>query len=225
MARREYRTKKSGRKFVVIILVVLVILIVALFIKYKNKVSAKNLLIGDVLQTANLNSPSPKATASTTTPITLARARDNDGLFEVYFPKNVFKKTDRDEASPPDFVSKINSLALVYSAVPTANIFISFIVVKKTFSEIYASLAKAYDLKNLQIVSIDGHQGVSFITGERVVYSVVPVDDSKTLFIARHYFGGQSATKNPDSKNPIGFEEQKKLFDGIMATFSFKYSI
>jgi len=182
---------------------------------------------------------------ATTTPITATSTasksvivlRDLAGTYEVSYPRGIFKVLDKSVGVPPTGKEKVKAQILGHvigvkhcglsgSCAPsTTDLSISFFVQNRNFNDIFSELKKVYG--DMSVITIDGHQGVTFeqgAEGEGMVYIVLPVNDSKTLFIGRSYINEAVVSSYRTARGFIKFADQKAIFDQILSTFNFRPS-
>ncbi|MCX6712680.1 MAG: hypothetical protein NTY66_00540 [Candidatus Vogelbacteria bacterium] len=166
------------------------------------------------------------------------KLRDRAGIFEVSYPRRVFKLAEKPAVVPSAWTEKTRAQVLTHtipiqhcglSGLPehctpsTTDISISFFVLERSFNDVFKELKKTFG--DLPVVTLDGHQGVRFeqgVEGEGIVYTVLPVNDTKTLFIGRSYLDEQIVGGYKGAKDFIRLAEQKKLYDEVIATFKFR---
>jgi len=228
---RRCRQGNSTAKLVLILTILIVLaLAVRLWLIKDKEVS----VIGQSLSAStSLSSISSTSTAN------WSRLRDRDGIFEVSYPRKIFKLSEKNIVSPLSSQDKVKASILSYiipvpycglSGLPehcsasTTNLAISFYVVERSFNDVYSQLKKTYG-DEMTVATLDGHQGVSFsmgVEGEGIVYLAVPINDAKTLFASRSYLDESILLKYQTAEDFMKLADQKALFERIMATFSFR---
>jgi len=230
--KKNYRRRKgnSTAKLLIWLGVLIVIVFVGRYYLLKNKTPISN----------GQNATSTPITATTTASKSLLKLRDLAGIYEVSYPRGTFKVLSKSVGVPPEGSEKIKAQVLSHvidvkhcglSGLPehctpsTTDLAISFFVQNRSFNDIFGELKKIYG--DLSVVTVDGHQGVSFdqgAEGEGMVYLVLPVNDSKTLFIGRSYINEAVVAGYKTAKGFIKFADQKAIFDQILSTFNFRPS-
>lgn len=233
--RKNYRRRGTSTAKLIIALTALILVVFAGRIWY-----VKTQTDG----VSNVGAVSATSTAlSTIKPIdSWNTLRDQEGIFEVKYPKNVLKKIERQEGIPPTWTDKTKALVLAHNipvehcglaglpkncTATTTDLAISFYTVNRNFNDIFKELQGVYG-SDLPIVTINGHQGVSFevgAEGEGTIYLVLPVNNAKTLFIGRSYINEGVVGLYRTAKDFIKYADQKALFDQIMSTFIFRTTI
>lgn len=165
-----------------------------------------------------------------------SKLRDQDNSFEIKFPKNVFKRVSKQVISPLPNLEKLKSVGLAHSVVvktcdqavgcvsTTTDMAVDFFTVSRNFNDVFKDLQKRYG-QNMPVVTVDDHQGVRFTVGtvtEGVVYTVLPVSNAKTLFIARSYLNEELDSKYKKTPEFIRYSDQKALFDQVISTLTFR---
>ncbi len=165
--------------------------------------------------------------------------RDPDNSFEIKFPKSILKRNSKQVNSPLANEEKLKSVGLAHiipasncdvpnsvRCVPTTtDMAIDFFSVTRNFNDVFKELQKIYG-PNMLVVTVDGHQGVRFSLGdakEGVVYTALPINNTKTLFIKRYYL--KEPPKSSLGSNLADFispPDQKDLFDQIMSSLTFR---
>jgi hypothetical protein len=173
---------------------------------------------------------------------TWRKLRDQDNTFEVKYSSKIFKRISRQLASPLPSQEKLTAVSLIHSisvqhcglsgrpehcTPTTTDMAIDFFTVARNFNDVFKDIQKIYG-QNMPVVTIDGHQGVRFsigAEGEGIIYTVLPVNNGKTLFIARSYMDEGFISKYQGIEDFIKYDSQKTLFDQIISTFVFRPSI
>jgi hypothetical protein len=104
---------------------------------------------------------------------------------------------------------------------------IEFFTVSRNFNDIFKELQKSYG-QNISVITIDGHQGVRFSIGsveKGIIYTVLPINNARTLFIKRSYLGEGIDVVSEKSSDFINLLEQKALFEQVLSTFTFRPTI
>jgi len=168
--------------------------------------------------------------------------RDQDNTFEIKYPKDIFKRTCNQITVPLPSQEKIKAVGLVHSvavrhcglsglpehcSATTTDIAIDFFTVSRNFNDVFKDLQKSYG-QDMLIATYDGHQGVRFTIGaegEGVVYTILPLNSAKTLFIMRSYVSEEFDIIYKETPGFIKYSDQKVLFEQIMSTLTFRPSI
>lgn len=172
---------------------------------------------------------------------TWTKLRDQNGSFDVEYPKPVFKKNFKQVTSPLPNQEKVKAVELAHFVVvkdcnlgtsaenclaTTTDIAISFFTIDRNFNDILKDLRRTYG-QEMPVITVDGHQGVSFAVGDGIkglIYRVLPINNTKTLFISRSYLDlNQGSVQSDDGFIPL--TAQKALFEQIMSTFTFRPTI
>lgn len=171
---------------------------------------------------------------------TWIKHRDLDGYFELKYPKSVFKKNYPTVVSPLPSKEKIKAVGLVHSVpakycsksdgkcvATTTDMAIELFTVTRNFNDVFKELQKDHG-ESLPVITIDGHQGVRFSVGtdnEGSVYTVLPINAAKTLFIKRQYLGEDFDKMYSKTRGFIKLTDQKALFEQILSSFIFRPTI
>jgi len=227
---RRPRKGNSTAKLLIWLAVLIVIAFVGRYYLLKNKTPISN---GHTATTTPI-------TATSTASKSVIVLRDLAGTYEVSYPRGTFKVLGKSVGVPPTGKEKVKAQVLSHtigvkhcglSGLPssctpsTTDLAISFFVQNRNFNDIFSELKKIYG--EMPVVTVDGHQGISFdqgVEGEGMVYIVLPVNDSKTLFIGRSYINEAVVAGYKTAKGFIKFADQKAIFDQILSTFNFRPS-
>lgn len=189
---------------------------------------------------SSASSASPKLVKTVLDLTALAKLRDRAGIYEASYPRRVLKLLEKSLTVPLASAEKVKGQVLSHiipvkhcdlSGLPerctasTTDLAISFFIVDHSFNDIFIELKKDYG--DRPVVTVDGHQGVRFeqgAEGEGIIYTVLPVNDAKTLFIGRSYLDERILSNYQTAPGFIKIADQQAIFDQIMATFRFQPS-
>lgn len=237
MVLKKNHRPKRGNSTAKLLIVLTVLLIIGFgggtwYVQAKNKEVNSKRQISLVDQTATILNLDQS---------TWSKLRDSSNLFEVKFPKNIFKRTSKQITSPLLSKEKFKTVGLVhlvstescgnsgssFCSPTTTDIAIDFFAVPRNFNDVFTDLQKSYG-QNMPVVTIDGHQGVRFRLGSEkqgIIYTVLPISNDKTLFIMRSYLSEELNVIYKKTPEFISLSEQKALFDQIISTFTFRPTI
>ena len=169
------------------------------------------------------------------------KLRDSENNFEVRYPR-IFKRIYPQIVAPLSSQDKVKAVGIAhYSNVKhcdlsgrlegctasTTDLAINFFSVERNFNDVFRDLKKNYG-EIMEVMTIDGHQGVHFLLGaegEGIEYIVLPINSAQTLFIARNYIDERVNLTYKNASDFIKIKEQESIFVKIISTLTFRPSL
>lgn len=170
------------------------------------------------------------------------KLRDSENNFEVKYPRGIFKRIYPQIIAPLSSQDKVKAIGIAHYSnskycdlsgrlegctASTTDIAINFFSVERNFNDVFKDLKKNYG-EIMEVMTIDGHQGVSFLIGaegEGVEYIVLPINSAQTLFIARSYLDERVNLAYKNVSDFIKIKEQESIFVKIISTLTFRPSL